>query len=253
MINETTSTSAAQQAAGASSLTGAGPLASSSLDREDFLKLLVTQLQNQDPTNPLDGHEFAAQLAQFSSVEQLINIGEKINETNAANQTLAQGINSGVAAGLIGKEVDALSSELGWAGDDVTFGFELPTSASEVSIKIRNAAGEVVRTLEAKNVPAGTREFIWNGRSDAGEKLPEGAYAFEVTASDSAGEPLKTESSFTRGHVSSINFGPDGIQISIDGVRVPMSAVYNVREASSAGAAPPASASTDTSTNYVSF
>lgn len=211
---------------------GLSSVSQGNLDRDDFLLLLVTQLQNQDPLNPLEGHEFAAQLAQFSSVEQLIGIGETLAQNNEANSILAQSINSGVAAGLIGKEVDALSTELSWAGDEVDFGFNLPQTAQSVEVTVLNDAGKPVRTFELGSRNGGEIDLRWDGRDDGGTELPEGRYTFSVQALDASGEPIAVDSSFTRGTVDRISFGPDGIQLWLDDVAIPMSAVLTVRNAS---------------------
>ena len=91
-----------------------------SLSRDDFLQLLVTQLGNQDPLNPMDGQEFAAQLAQFSSLEQLININESMIQSGEINGLLAQSVNAGVAADLIGKTIEAEGDQFQYSGEDST-------------------------------------------------------------------------------------------------------------------------------------
>lgn len=94
--------------------------ASAVMGKDDFLRLLVTQLGNQDPLNPMDGQEFAAQLAQFSSVEQLLNISDVLAQNGEMNGLLAQSINSGVASGLIGKTVQASGNAISWDGENPT-------------------------------------------------------------------------------------------------------------------------------------
>jgi len=90
---------------------------SANLGKNDFLKLLTTQLQNQDPSNPMKGKDFAAQLAQFSSVEQLTNISGQIEEQGKSDGALAQSINDSVATDLIGQTVETSGNTLQWTGE----------------------------------------------------------------------------------------------------------------------------------------
>ncbi|WP_243663294.1 flagellar hook assembly protein FlgD [Rhodothermus marinus] len=142
---------------------------SQELDKEAFLRLLVTQLRYQDPINPLDSREFAAQLAQFSTVEQLIGINETLAAQSDAYAALAQGIHNSVAAGLVGKVIEAEGDRLTWGGEDpVPFRIELGDAAQQVSIQIRNEAGEVVRTIFLSPKAAGEHAVEWDGKKRCG-------------------------------------------------------------------------------------
>ena len=200
------------------------------LGKEEFLRLLVTQLSNQDPMNPMQGQEFAAQLAQFSSVEQLININESVSAQGEMQQLLSQGINSGVAAGLIGKQVEAAGNQVGWQGEgEVPLQFELATAAPSATLTLRDAAGNVAHTLELKNLKAGRHAIEWNGENDGGARLPQGVYSFEVNAVDTDGNPVAAAPS-TRGRVDRVSFGQDGIRLWLGDVSIPMSAVQSVEQ-----------------------
>lgn len=198
------------------------------MGKEEFLRLLVTQLSNQDPLNPMDGQQFAAQLAQFTSVEQLINIKDSLALQSESQGLLAQSINSGVAAGLIGKEVSAGTDAftLGATGD-VPLAFSLDASATSVDLVVRDASGEVVRTLSGGSYDAGSHTLDWNGTDDAGNRLPEGAYTFSIEAKDGADNPVNA-TSIIRGIVDRVSFGADGIQLWVGGSSLPMSAVRSV-------------------------
>lgn len=201
---------------------------SQEMGKEEFLRLLVTQLSNQDPLNPMEGQEFAAQLAQFTSVEQLVNIGKSLDVQGEMQGLLAQGINSGVAAGLIGKEVVGGTDTftLGEAGD-VPLGFTLGGAATNVTVTVRNAAGEVVRTIEEGSFAGGEHTVSWNGTGDDGERLGEGLYTFEVTATD-ANEASVEASPLVRGRVDRVSFGADGIRLWLGGSSMPLSTVRSV-------------------------
>ena len=135
------------------------------MGQDDFLLLLVTQLSNQDPLNPMDGQEFAAQLAQFSSLEQLINLNEGVGHNAQLSSLLAQGVNSGVAAGLIGQEIEANGNGIEFNGSDVPLFYELGDDAANVTIEIKDELGAVVRTIELTDVTEGEHELVWDGKN----------------------------------------------------------------------------------------
>lgn len=203
---------------------------SKTMGKDEFLRLLVTQLSNQDPMNPLDGHDFAAQLAQFSSVEQLIHINEVLDGQADAQSLLAQNINSGVAAGLIGKQVEAEGNRFGYTGDGaVPLRFSTEAAASSVEITIRNEHGSVIRTLQRGGLGAGEHELSWDGTDGENSRLPAGTYTFEVHAADADGGVVAA-SPWLRGRVDRVSFGGDGIRLWIGDTAVPMGAVRTVYE-----------------------
>lgn len=221
----TQDTSAAQAASAGGSLTGS---AGAAMGKEDFLKLLVTQLKNQDPMNPAKGHEFAAQLAQFSSVEQLISINSSLAENSQMNGMLAQSINSGVAAGLIGKTIRA-------AGDHITLpaeggtnlNFNLAEGAQNVTVAVKNAAGTIVRTFELGAHSSGEHSIAWDGLDENGARVSSGTYRFDVAAVDSADEAVAVET-IAKGTVERVTFGKDGILLWIGDRSVAMKDVESV-------------------------
>jgi flagellar basal-body rod modification protein FlgD len=163
------------------------------LDKEDFLKLMVTQLTQQDPLNPQDGTEYVAQLAQFTSLERMMNIENGMNNMALATTSM----NSTLAVDFIGKSVrsegDTISLKAG--GGPTEVGFHLGGDAENVEIMIKDADGNVVRTAEMNGVK-GYNEFTWDGLDDDGKPLPPGEYTFSVGASDADGNILiaKTQS-----------------------------------------------------------
>jgi flagellar basal-body rod modification protein FlgD len=216
-------TGAAAAGAGSTSVSG-----HSVLGKEQFLHLLVTQLRNQDPLNPMQSHEFVAQLAQFTSVEQLITMNESMATQSAMSGLLAQSLNSGVAAGLIGRSITASGQILALQPQgDAPVRFELPSGAATVKISIRDAAGHLVRVLEAKDLPAGHHDLPWDGAGPDGRRLPAGTYTFEIEAADADGD-LLVASPRIRGVVDRVTFGQDGIKLWIGTVPVPMQDVQSV-------------------------
>jgi flagellar basal-body rod modification protein FlgD len=200
------------------------------MGKDDFLQLLVTQLSNQDPLNPMDGQQFAAQLAQFSSVEQLINLNDSMSAQAEMTGLLSQNMNNGVATGLIGKQIVASGNQVG-LGESGTapVGFELDSAANDITIAIKDASGIVVRTIQMGSTKAGTHEVPWDGRGDGGSRLPEGVYSFEVTGKDADGKAV-TAAPIMKGTIDRVSFGADGILLWMGNTAVGLSAVQSVQQ-----------------------
>lgn len=198
------------------------------MGREDFLLLLVTQLSNQDPLDPMDGQEFAAQLAQFSSLEQLIGIGDTLASNGELNGLLAQSINSGVAAGLIGKEVEAEGNDL-FVSDGEASGirYELGDAAVNLVIEIKNEADQVVRTIDLGARTQGEHEFNWDGKDADGNSVANGRYSVNVKATDASGESVSA-TTFMQGVAERVTFGPEGILIWIGQTSIPLGNINSV-------------------------
>ena len=206
-------------------LTGAS---NTTLNRDDFLQLLVTQLGNQDPLNPMDGQEFAAQLAQFSSLEQLININESMIQSGEINGLLAQSINSGVAADLIGKTIESEGNQFHYDGaDDTTLRFELTNAASDIEVEIINPAGQTVRTLTLSQLESGEHTINWDGMDAEGNEQASGSYTFNVKATDSNGNDVGTRT-FISGLVERVTYNQNGIFLWIGNTSVSMGDVRSV-------------------------
>jgi flagellar basal-body rod modification protein FlgD len=203
---------------------------SSIMGKDDFLKLLVMQLQNQDPLNPMEGTEFAAQLAQFSSVEQLSNINSSLTDSINADALLAQSINNALSSTFIGKEVKATSSSFNYTGaSDLKLGYTLPSAANTVTVKIYDSSGNLVRTMKSTSLNKGDSTVTWDGKNDRGASVESGKYSFKVEALDEAGTTLAT-SNFIYGKVSSVRFTSDGTVFVIDGAEIPISDVLEIME-----------------------
>jgi flagellar basal-body rod modification protein FlgD len=155
---------------------------------DTFLTLLTTQLQYQDPLNPMDSNEFTQQLVQFTSVEQQIQ-GNKSLDTAVslllANQTIS-------AAGYIGRKVEAKGDEV-WLGEEggATWGYELDATATSATLTISDASGKLVYAAPA-SLAGGHHEFVWDGKDAAGRRLPEGTYKLAVAALDKDGEAIES-------------------------------------------------------------
>jgi flagellar basal-body rod modification protein FlgD len=160
----------------------------SELDRNAFLRLLTTQLAHQDPLKPMDDQQFVAQLAQFSSLEQLQNIAETIGKfkENFARQEMQN------AVGFIGKQIRARGKNISKHGDFISsFSYELQDVAKRLHLNIFDPNGNLVRSITLPGRMPGQHEFIWDGRDHSGNKLPDGVYSIFIAAEGKHGKPLQ--------------------------------------------------------------
>lgn len=166
---------------GASGQSEVKAAAKQQITQDDFLKLLISQLQNQDPLKPLDNQEFAAQLATFNSLEQLIGVNDKLETLQ--NKLLQS--NQFSATALIGKQIAADGNQISLRqGDDSAIHYQLGSDAARVVVSIHNGQGELVRTLELANQKIGDQTVQWDGKDSAGRASPDGTYSFDVDAFD---------------------------------------------------------------------
>lgn len=170
--------------------------------KEQFLHLLVTQLQNQDPLNPADSTEFTAQLATFSSLEELQNINTTL-EGVSTSQTI---LTNSQAVDYIGKKIQALGDQLYLAdGEADPIEFNIDDDAAGVYIKIYNQYGEFVQDLELGAMSAGQHSVEWDGLDHNGDTAADGSYRFEAMAVDQNGDAASI-TSFTTGTVSGVYY-----------------------------------------------
>jgi flagellar basal-body rod modification protein FlgD len=176
-VQPTTSSSDPFAATGATAKSSTAT--SSTEDPQDrFLKLLVTQLKNQDPLNPMDNAQMTSQLAQMSTVSGI----EKLNTTlNSLVDGFANS-QSMQAAGMIGKSVLVSGSQLALSNGGAYGGINLSGAADQVKLSILNSAGQVIQTQDLGAHDAGVFNFIWDGKDDTGAVAADGMYKFSVSA-----------------------------------------------------------------------
>ncbi|MFQ5454003.1 MAG: flagellar hook assembly protein FlgD, partial [Candidatus Zixiibacteriota bacterium] len=158
------------------------------LGKDDFLQLLVTKLQYQDPLKPMEDQDFIAQLAQFSSLEQMNNISDGIATSNQWDFLQMQSLNNVMASGLIGKDVKATYNGI-YVDQESTpkINYTLNSPADEVKLVIKDAQGAIVTTLSQDNVSPGNNSINWDGTDNLGNKVADGYYTVSATATDSSG------------------------------------------------------------------
>lgn len=169
IVPQVSSTSSSQNSDGSTSL---------QTTSDQFLQMLVTQMQNQDPLNPMDNAQMTSQIAQLNTVQG-------INQLNTTMKSLQAGLQSNMnlqAANLIGSTITAPGSQFALTNGASNFGVDLASSADTVNITIKNQSGNVVRNI-AQTGNAGVNTIVWDGKDNAGNTLPNGNYSFAVMAS----------------------------------------------------------------------
>jgi flagellar basal-body rod modification protein FlgD len=190
----------------------AGASASASTIQNSFLTLLVTQLKNQDPLNPMDNAQLTSQLAQISTVNG-------IQQLNSTMQGLGNSFSSGQslqAAALIGHRVLTSGNTLALSSGAATGGVQLDGNASSVIVQISDPAGNPIRSIDLGAKAAGIAQFQWDGMTDAGSQAAAGTYSFKVKAV--SGSQSVGATSLTAGNVSSVTLGSGGIGVNVDGI-----------------------------------
>ena len=147
------------------------------LGKDDFLKLLVAQMENQDPLNPTDPTEFTSQLSQFSSLEQLYNVNKNLNSMQAGIESSTEM----ASLSLIGKSIMSASDAFQYEGKAVQLGYEFQDEVDSAVIAIRNASGKPVNSIEVDSPGSGENFADWDGTDWFGEPVPEGMYSFSVS------------------------------------------------------------------------
>lgn len=179
--------------------------------QDRFLSLLVAQMKNQDPLNPLDNAQVTSQMAQLSTTQGIENMRASMEGLVASlgSHQMAQ------AANLIGRGVLVPGNSIGPAQENAVVGFDLDGAADSVKLVIENAAGATVRTIDLGARPAGLQVTAWDGLADDGSTAPDGNYTFKISAA-SGGTAVTSESLFL-GAVTSVSQGANGVQLNLAG------------------------------------
>jgi len=197
------------------------------MGKDDFLTLLVAQLQHQDPLNPSESTEFTAQLAQFSSLEQLQNVNANLAGFEVYQATL----NNIQSSGFIGKTVTATGSMIGInQGTADPIRFDLASDAASVYVQIYDQYGSFVTDIPAGAMSVGEQEVAWDGRNSNGTAVNDGPYSFNVMAVDGDGSMVPT-TSYTTGVVSGIDYKSGATNLVINDYEIPISSVIRVEAA----------------------
>lgn len=195
------------------------------LGKNEFLKLLVAQLQHQDPMNPMQGDQMAAQLAQFSSLEQLQQINSTLTDQSNATGSLLGAMQAGAAINTIGHTVLAVGDQVQIGGTNGSTNVTANIAAAgEGTLHIYNSAGVEVGTRSLGAVHGGKQTFQIG---DAAKNLPDGAYTYAIDVKDASGNAVQVQT-YTSGKVTGVSSGPTGVMIDIGGISVPYAYVIQV-------------------------
>ena len=188
------------------------------IGKDDFFKMLLAQIQNQNPLNPIDGADFAAQLAQFSSLERLGNINDQLETMNLYQAS----VNNAQSLNLIGREVTAKGDVLKVEGEPVDLTYNLSGYAKKVSIKIYDEEGSLVDTLEFGNQKEGRNSVVWDCNN-----VSKGNYTFDVSAVNDNGDNVDVDT-MTTGVVAGVTFKNGSSYLSINGQDIAFGDVISV-------------------------
>lgn len=195
------------------------------MNKDAFLKLLVAQLQHQDPLNPTQGTEFVTQLSQFALVEQAVSQSQQLGVLGTQLTGLA---NEGVTS-LVGKSVTVKGSAVRFDGvTSVSGGATLGAPAKTVTVDVVDASGKTVKTLDLGTHASGAMSIRWDGRDGSGNLAPAGSYSFKVKAAAADGTSVSSNQQVT-GVVTSVTYDLGYPLLTLDsGVTAPISDLVGV-------------------------
>jgi flagellar basal-body rod modification protein FlgD len=191
---------------------------------DTFLTLLTTQLQHQDPLDPMDANVFTEQLVQFSQVEQSIQSNKYLEQLLAMVATNS----TADAVSYLGKSVEANGKTTLLANGKADWRYQLPENAESTTITITNDAGKLVYATQGK-LEAGSHDYSWNGKDSTGNTLPDGAYTIAISSYNDQDVGIMVDT-FVTGTVNSIRSDESGVVLMLDEVSVPATSVVKVSE-----------------------
>jgi flagellar basal-body rod modification protein FlgD len=199
-------------------------------NKETFLKLLTTQLKNQDPLSPTDTTQMTQQITQMTGVEQQLVTNDLLAALVGMNT--GTGLSEGVS--MIGKTVSAITENSTLKNGKATFSWTQPGASTSLKVEIKNAAGKVVRTLIPDDQKSGDHSITWDGKDDAGAQLDDGGvYTIAVTAKGGDGKELKVTNIKGRaeGVVSAVDNTTGQPMVVVDGKTIPVDNVVGIKAA----------------------
>lgn len=180
-----------------------------SKDQADFMTLLIAQMKNQDPTNPMDNNQMAAQMAQLNMVSGI----NKMNTTLTGLSSNQQISNSMQATALIGHQVMVTSNKFELNGGKSQMAMDLSNSADNVVVNISDNNGNIISTLNLGSKAAGIQNISWNGQTNAGAIATDGAYIYDIAASNQGATVSTT--ALSSGIVQSVSISGGQVQANV--------------------------------------
>ena len=226
MITAPTSSTPTHPATEVAATSTSSVLPGGALGKNEFLKLLVAQLQHQDPMNPMQGDQMAAQLAQFSSLEQLQQINATLAGQASASGSVLGAIQAGAAINTIGHTVVAAGNQvqIGGANGSSTVTANVAGPGASATLHLYNSAGVEVGLRSLGSVSSGTQTFDIGSAADG---LGDGTYTYSIDVTNTAGEPVAVQTYIT-GKVNGISSGATGVMLEVGGLAVPYASVVKI-------------------------
>ncbi|NTW77570.1 MAG: flagellar hook capping protein [Syntrophaceae bacterium] len=190
------------------------------LGQDAFMTMLIAELKSQDPLNPMEGKDFAAQLAQFSSLQQLSNL----NTTMSNLPSYLQAFSNAQMAGLIGDEATASGDTVTVSGSATNIAFKLPSNIAGGTLKIYNSSGSQVGSADLGSLKAGINSVAWNTSN-----VNQGNYTYEISAVDKSGNAVTAEKLIS-GTVTGVTFKNDTAYLTINGQEVAFSNIMSINK-----------------------
>jgi len=195
-------------------MNGAASTTSTAADAQNrFMTLLVTQMKNQDPLNPMDNAQVTSQLAQLSTVSGI----DKLNGTLESLMGSYQASQSMQASSMIGHGVLVPGSSINLGSGGAYMGADLTEAADDVKVTIRDGGGNIIHTADLGSKEIGTLSMQWDGSTDAGGSAPQGQYTFEVAATR-AGKAITGVTPLAYGSVASVSTNAQGVTLNVPGI-----------------------------------
>lgn len=192
-----------------------------------FLKMLTTQLQNQDPTKPMDANEMTSQLVQYSMVEQSISTNSKLDKLLKLQQ---QGTASTNLA-YLGRTVIYKGDEFNYdpQGQTPSLSYNLETSAKSVEVKIQDSNNKTIRTLKGETTAGVDHVITWDGKDDSGKQVAAGTYSVNVVPTGKTTDEYIKRTTYTYGTVSGVQYNTNGeMEVVANGLAIPVSQLKSV-------------------------
>lgn len=188
-----------------------------------FLKLLTTQLKNQDPLSPLDSNQFTQQITQMTGVEQQLLTNDLLTKlVGLSDGGLSSSVN------LIGKQVRAASDSAALTGGQAAWSYDLAGAAKDVTITVTNSAGQTVYTETGSDLAKGSHDFTWNGKTTDGRQLPDGdSYTVKIAAKSADGGAV-TATPYVSGVATGVETLDGATVVSIGKTKVPVAQIVSV-------------------------
>jgi flagellar basal-body rod modification protein FlgD len=196
------------------------------MGKDQFMKLLIAQMQNQDPMNPMQGDQMAAQLAQFSSLEQLQQMNATLSSQQGASATLLGAIQTNAAMSTIGHNVLAIGDGIQVGGSAATQAVTVDVGANAKTAKLNiiDANGKIVGTRDLGAISGGRQTF---DVGDAANGVSAGNYTYSIDAQDADGNAIPV-GTYMNGRVDGISSGTNGLVLNLGNLQIPYANVVSV-------------------------